>query len=161
MKVLKAVRMERCIGCYSCTLACARQVHKQLSWSNAGIRIKSSGGVSTGFEALLCVACDPAPCAAACPTEAITPRKGGGVKVKHSQCIQCGACAAACPVDAIHLGEGDGLPYLCIHCGRCVSYCPHDCIELADVAESRGGAKVQPGGKPAPEKESKEVSHGS
>ncbi len=24
--------MERCIGCHSCSLACARLVHKQLSW---------------------------------------------------------------------------------------------------------------------------------
>jgi len=28
MKILTAPRMERCIGCHSCSLACARQVHK-------------------------------------------------------------------------------------------------------------------------------------
>ena len=57
--------MERCIGCHSCSLACARLVHKCLSWENAGIRIQSSGGLSTGFTAKLCLVCDPAPCAAA------------------------------------------------------------------------------------------------
>jgi hypothetical protein len=36
----------------------------------AGIRIASSGGLSTGFEARTCLACNPAPCAAACPTGA-------------------------------------------------------------------------------------------
>jgi len=29
------------------------------------------------FEARLCLACDPAPCAAACPTGAYTQRKAG------------------------------------------------------------------------------------
>ena len=28
MKILTAPRMERCIGCHSCSLACARLVHK-------------------------------------------------------------------------------------------------------------------------------------
>jgi len=72
MKILTAPRMERCIGCHSCSLACARLVHKLLSWDTAGIRIRSSGGLSTGFEPLLCLACDPAPCAKACPTGAFS-----------------------------------------------------------------------------------------
>ncbi len=132
MKMLRPSRMERCIGCHSCSLACARQVYKQLSWTNCGIRIHSQGGITTGFEARVCVACDPAPCAAACPTEAITPRKGGGVKLKQALCIKCGECATACPVDAIQISPDDGKAYLCIHCGRCVPFCPHDCIELAE-----------------------------
>ncbi|GAB7082198.1 4Fe-4S binding protein [Megalodesulfovibrio paquesii] len=132
MKILRPSRMERCIGCHSCSLACARQVYKQLSWTNCGIRIHSSGGITTGFEAKTCVACDPAPCAMACPTEAITQRQGGGVKLKQALCIRCGACAEACPVDAIMISPDDGLAYLCLHCGRCVAYCPHDCLELAE-----------------------------
>jgi hypothetical protein len=59
MKILSTPRMERCIGCHSCSLACARLVHKQLSWDKAGIRIQSTGGLSTGFEAKPCLACDP------------------------------------------------------------------------------------------------------
>ena len=103
MKILTTPRMERCIGCHSCSLACARLVHKRLSWDTAGIRIRSSGGISTGFEPRLCLACDPAPCVMACPTGAYSQRKGGGVVVKKKLCIRCGACAKACPVDAIEL----------------------------------------------------------
>ena len=44
MKKLIAPRMERCIGCHSCSLSCARQVHQRLSWDTAGIRIHSAGG---------------------------------------------------------------------------------------------------------------------
>ncbi|WP_419786163.1 4Fe-4S binding protein [Pseudodesulfovibrio sp.] len=139
MKALRASRMERCIGCHSCSLACARVVHKVLSWNKAGIRIASAGGLSTGFEAKVCLACSPAPCAEACPTGAMTPRRDGGVMHKANLCIRCGKCAEACPVDAIFL---DHLvnPYVCIHCGRCVAFCPHDCLELVDLPEKGGEA---------------------
>jgi Fe-S-cluster-containing hydrogenase component 2 len=36
MKILTTPRMERCIGCHSCSFACARLVHKRLSWDTAG-----------------------------------------------------------------------------------------------------------------------------
>lgn len=134
MKYLNPSRMERCIGCYSCSLACARLIHKSLSWHRAGIRIRSAGGLSAGFEAQVCVACDPAPCVAACPTDAFRQRKGGGVIVKHKACIQCGACEQACPVDAVYMDIDSGYPVVCIHCGRCVPFCPHDCLEHASVS---------------------------
>lgn len=140
MKILRASRMDRCIGCHSCSLACARLVHKQFSWSSAGIRIQSSGGITTGYEARLCLACDPAPCVQACPTGAYSQRKGGGVIVKMRLCIRCGQCAKACPVDAVALDQL-GRPHVCIHCGRCVDFCPHDCLELRDKPDH-----VAPGG---------------
>lgn len=132
MKVLTAPRMERCIGCHSCSLACAREVHNRLSWDTAGIRIHTSGGLSTGFEASICLACLPAPCVAACPTKAFVQRKGGGVIFRRKLCIYCGACAQACPVEAIFV-DFAGHPFVCLHCGKCVSFCPHDCLEMADI----------------------------
>ncbi|HDQ40283.1 MAG TPA: (Fe-S)-binding protein [Desulfonatronum sp.] len=134
MKILRATRMDRCIGCHSCSLACARLVHKKFSWLASGIRIRSSGGLTTGFEARLCLACEPAACALACPTGAFSQRKGGGVIVKMRQCIRCGLCAEACPVDAVYLDQA-GQPHVCIHCGQCVEFCPHDCLELREKPE--------------------------
>lgn len=133
MKILRSPRIERCIGCHSCSLCCARLVHGRISWSTAGIRIASSGGLSSGFEAKLCLACDPAPCAKACPTGAYSQRPGGGVKVDEELCIRCGACAQACPVDAIYLEPETSAPFVCIHCGRCVRFCPQNCLELMDA----------------------------
>jgi len=62
MKTLIALKMEHCIACHFCSLACAGLVHKHLSWDKAGIRIISSGGLSTDFEAKTCLACDPRGC---------------------------------------------------------------------------------------------------
>jgi Fe-S-cluster-containing dehydrogenase component len=104
MKILTTPRLERCIGCHSCSLACARLGHQRLSWDMAGIRVASSGGFSTGFEARTCLACNPVPCAAACPTGAYAQRRGGGVIVRKNLCIRCGECARACPVGCIHIG---------------------------------------------------------
>ncbi len=132
MKILIAPRMDQCIGCHSCSLACARLIHKNMSWNTAGIRIHSSGGLSTGFVADKCLACDPAPCAKVCPTGAYRQRKGGGVIVKKKLCIRCGDCVTACPVDAIYQNH-EGEVFVCIHCGRCVEFCPQDCLEMQEV----------------------------
>ena len=126
--------MEQCIGCHSCSMACARLVHRRLSWSSAGIRITSSGGLSTGFVAIRCLACDPAPCASVCPTGAFRQRPGGGVVVRKKLCIRCGQCVSACPVDAVWQNDV-GEVYVCLHCGRCVPFCPQGCLEMREGGE--------------------------
>jgi Fe-S-cluster-containing hydrogenase component 2 len=131
MKQLITPRMDQCIGCHSCSLACARLVHKKISWNSAGIRIHSSGGLSTGFVANRCLACDPAPCVLVCPTGAYSQRPGGGVIVKKKLCIKCGKCVEACPVDAIYQ-DRQGAVYVCIQCGRCVPFCPQNCLEMRE-----------------------------
>jgi Fe-S-cluster-containing dehydrogenase component len=136
MKILITPRMDRCIGCHSCSLACARLLHHRLSWDTAGIRIHSSGGLTTGFTAVHCLACTSPPCAKVCPTGALKPRRDGGVVFKKKLCDRCGACAPACPVDAIFLDQ-EGEPFVCLHCGLCIPFCPHDCLELAEVSSSR------------------------
>lgn len=133
MKKLFAARMDRCIGCHSCSMACARIVHKQFSWINAGIHIRTSGGLSTGNEASVCLACSPAACAKVCPTGACTQREGGGVKKNPKVCIRCGKCATACPVSAVHVDPDTAMPYVCIQCGHCVAFCPHDCLMMVDI----------------------------
>lgn len=135
MKKLTTPRMDQCIGCHSCSLACSRLVHQRLSWSTAGIRITSSGGLSTGFVSVRCLACVPAPCAAVCPTGAFRQRKDGGVVVRRKSCIQCGKCVSACPVDAVYQ-DCRGDVFVCIHCGRCIDFCPQNCLEMRDMAEN-------------------------
>lgn len=132
MNQLTTPRMDQCIGCQSCSLACARLVYKRISWNTAGIRIQSSGGLSTGYIANHCLACDPPPCAHACKTGALKARKEGGVIFKRSLCNRCGDCVSVCPVDAIYQ-DSEGDIYLCIHCGQCVKFCPQNCLEMQEI----------------------------
>jgi Fe-S-cluster-containing dehydrogenase component len=135
MNILTTPHMDRCIGCHSCSLACARLVHGLISWQHAGIRIQSSGGLSSGFIAQHCLACvDPA-CASVCPSGALTPRNGGGILFRQDRCLRCGDCLEACPVGAI-VQDREGHVFVCIHCGQCVSFCPHGCLELRESAEA-------------------------
>ncbi len=137
MKILVANHMERCICCHSCSLACARLVHSALSWTHAGIRIHSSGGMTTGFEAKVCLACKDAACAKVCPSGALIQRRGGGIIYKRGFCIGCRKCATACPVEAILSDRESGSPYVCIHCGRCVAFCPHQCLSMMEVEDDK------------------------
>ena len=132
-KVLKAVAMERCIGCYSCMFACARIVYDSLSWSRSGIRVRSLGGLTAGFEASYCLACPLSPCIDACPSGALKKFPGGRVRYQRELCLRCGRCASACPVNAIRLDGETGEPVVCLHCGRCVPFCPHACLAMVDA----------------------------
>ncbi len=131
MKFLRAKNIKRCIGCHICSLTCARQVHGLISWDASGIRILSSGGISTGFEARFCLACKEPACAQVCPTEAIKKRGDRGIRFKKDLCIRCDKCFEKCPVGAIAKDHA-GYPIVCIHCGLCVKYCPHNCLELEE-----------------------------
>ncbi len=133
MKILTVTRIERCIGCHVCSMSCARLVHGLLSWQVAGIRIKSAGGISTGFEASYCLACKDPECAKSCPTGAITVRKSGGIRIRKDLCIRCSNCIEACPVNAITVTD-NGFPVVCIHCGLCTKFCPHGCLEMVEAS---------------------------
>lgn len=137
-KIMKAAEMEKCIGCYCCMLACARQVHSSLSLDRSGIHIRTLGGLTAGFQAVVCLACLPAPCAEACPTGAFRQRKGGGVRYSREACIHCGSCKEACPVDAIIMDRETGEPVVCYHCGSCVPFCPHSCLIMTEGKKPKG-----------------------
>ncbi|MBW2545582.1 MAG: 4Fe-4S binding protein, partial [Deltaproteobacteria bacterium] len=77
---LAVLDTEKCIGCQSCMFACSRrQGDAGLSQSCIGVR--SIGGMERGFTVIVCKACYDPPCARVCPTQALTPRKGGGVRI--------------------------------------------------------------------------------
>lgn len=126
---LSIIDAERCVGCQSCMFACARR-QGEAGLSGACIEVRSVGGMERGFSVIVCRACVNPPCARVCPTEALTPRKGGGVKLDASKCIGCGNCKDACLIGAVFWDEETNKPTICIHCGYCTSYCPHGVLEL-------------------------------
>jgi len=129
-KILQAKGMNRCIGCYSCMLSCARVVHKSFSPRYSAIQIRTRGGLQSKLAADICRGCLEAPCAAACTTEALLPRTGGGVKFNRKKCAGCGDCAKKCVVQVIYFDERDCRPVICIQCGTCVRFCPHEVLTM-------------------------------
>lgn len=132
LKILKAKKMNRCIGCISCMMACARTVYHDYAPKKSAIKIRSSGGLQGKFVADICRGCQTPPCASVCPTEALLARAGGGVKYIGERCIGCRRCVEACEVHAIGFDESSRKPVLCIQCGICVKSCPHQVLVMEE-----------------------------
>ncbi|HEX5633941.1 MAG TPA: 4Fe-4S dicluster domain-containing protein [Gemmatimonadales bacterium] len=125
-----------CTRCGDCARACPVQ---------AIVKVPPEGGLAAGtpfIDAAMqaCVACPDMPCAAACPTDALTvPAAGwagyriGVLEFLPERCITyqnitCRACAEACPVGEAALVIDDaGHPVLraegCVGCGACLRAC--------------------------------------
>lgn len=126
---IKVANPNRCIGCYSCMLACSRTNADSVSLIDSAIDIRTSGGIESGLQIIVCRSCIDPPCARVCPTGALTPRNGGGVVLKKELCDSCKVCADACLPRAIHF-DRENMPVICIHCGVCARFCSHDVLEL-------------------------------
>lgn len=136
MKVFKAVEMNRCIGCLSCMITCSAVNQQDHSILKSAIRIKTSGGLTGKFVAIVCQACkDDVPCAEICPTGALKKRPAGGVLLDKDNCIGCELCVGACTVEAIYFDQETKKPIVCKHCGVCVRFCPHGCLELVEEVQ--------------------------
>jgi carbon-monoxide dehydrogenase iron sulfur subunit len=131
--------VDRCVGCQLCVFACARR-EGHGGTTGARIDVRSAGGVRRGFIVIVCRACDDPPCARACPVGALIPREGGGVRLRASLCVACGACQEACPFGAIQQ-DGDRHPLVCVYCGTCASYCPHDVLALEEIKGRNDAAR--------------------
>lgn len=134
-KVLRADGMSKCIGCFTCMLACAGVNRQNHSLIKSSIKIRTSGGLQGRFVANVCIACnDGRACAEACPSGALENRPGGGVLLKPDKCIGCRKCVSACVVAAVFFDEEECKPIICKHCGVCARFCPHECLRMEDVA---------------------------
>ena len=134
-RVLRIEEMNKCLGCFTCMLTCAAVNRRNHSIKKSCIKIRTSGGLEGRFVSVVCQACGEAPCAEICPSDALQPRKGGGVLLDAAKCIGCRRCEAACIVQAIGYDEELRKPIICHHCGVCAQYCPHGCLVAEEVLD--------------------------
>jgi Fe-S-cluster-containing dehydrogenase component len=129
---LEVIDNDRCVGCQSCMFACNRRFG-EAGIEKSAIYVNSLGGFEHGFVVKVCRACKDPPCARVCPTEALTVREGGGVRVNPAKCIGCKNCVRACILGAVGWDESTNKPNICIYCGICANYCPYDVIKLTEI----------------------------
>jgi Fe-S-cluster-containing dehydrogenase component len=132
VKVLKVVSRDRCIGCFSCMYACSRILRRHGGTNKSALRIRQYTGLEGAFSLRVCSRCETPDCAAACPQEALSVARGGGVRLKAALCIQCRKCVKACGIAALQWNEREKLPIPCIQCGQCAKYCPNEVLAIVE-----------------------------
>jgi Fe-S-cluster-containing hydrogenase component 2 len=134
----------KCTTCMSCTVVCSERHTGMSSPSRSRIRILVSlpDGECT---AEYCRQCKDAPCAAACPEEAIQFDQQLRVwLVDEKLCTGCGQCVEACPFHSMQLDQVTDLAAkcdLCLGAARCVEICPSGALTMKGVESAAGAEK--------------------
>lgn len=103
------IDLERCIGCWTCAVACKSNNNVPMgTWWNriltVGQDIEDIDVPSGEYPDLrlvhmpyACFQCDEAPCVQVCPVSATYKREDGIVMMDYDRCIGCRYCLVACP----------------------------------------------------------------
>lgn len=116
-----AIDQNRCIGCWTCSVACKSINNEPLGihWNRiltskpnenapsshpatSAIDVPSGEfpNVQLAYQPTSCQHCKNAPCEKVCPVRATFRREDGAVLVDFERCIGCRYCIAACPYGA-------------------------------------------------------------
>jgi Fe-S-cluster-containing hydrogenase component 2 len=125
------LRPERCILCYACEVACAREHGGR---GNVWVVPADGGGVP-----VLCRHCENATCVAVCHTGALV-RDGNQVRLLAERCTGCELCLWACPFGAVGLDLEEKRAYKCDRCPHreepaCTLTCPSGALVYRCVAD--------------------------
>ncbi|MFX1502201.1 MAG: 4Fe-4S dicluster domain-containing protein [Promethearchaeota archaeon] len=145
----------RCIGCYTCSIACKDWNDSPVDVNWRQIKIIEDGTFPKLFLAYLSTSChhcaDP-PCVKACPTRAIIKRQSDGIVVVNSEeCLgkkDCSSrCLKVCPWDIPQFrSEENSKMEKCNFClerlekGQqpiCVEACPMYALDAGPIDELR------------------------
>ena len=139
--------VERCVGCFACTVACMDQNDLDVgpeptAWRQV-FTVESGSGddARLRYVSIACMHCEDAPCMMACPTGAIGREVGTRVvRVDSALCIGCHSCSIACPFGVPRFGK-DGTMQKCDLCSArlengmdpaCVRVCPTKALRQGD-----------------------------
>ena len=135
------VQPHLCIGCRSCELACAFTHGKDGSPGQSRCITMTVG--QDEYVPMLCLQCDAAACAQACPSGALhLDPESGVVRLNAEKCVRCMACTVACPFGNMHFDGTSQVVHKCDLCAghgdypRCSLFCPTKCLTVAEPDEA-------------------------
>lgn len=116
-KWIMAIDLQKCIGCFACTVACKSENHLPPGVVYRPVIEEEIGdypNVARRFLPRPCMQCEKPPCVDVCPVSATWKREDGIVVIDYEACIGCRYCLAACPYGARYFDFGedytDGTP---------------------------------------------------
>ncbi|MEJ5301436.1 MAG: 4Fe-4S dicluster domain-containing protein [Thermodesulforhabdaceae bacterium] len=141
------VRIDRCVGCRSCELACAVEHSRSKNLLEAISEIPRPRRrlyveqIKDRKVPFLCRHCEDAPCVRACRTSALSQDPITNI-VTHNpdRCIGCWLCAMVCPYGVINREEERRIAIKCDRCPEraepaCVQACPTKALVFAEEQE--------------------------
>ena len=144
------VKPDRCVGCLSCTMACAVE-HSQSKTLFGAIgetpvpksRVYVEWVPPDTRVPLVCRHCEDAPCVHACISGAIRRDENGVVTTEADKCIGCWTCVMVCPYGVIGRHLETRKAFRCDRCPdrdipACVSACPTDALVYGTVRAFSG-----------------------
>ena len=172
---------DKCRACRRCEIACIA-AHHGLTFKEAMKRrdelVSRVQVVKTDeFKTTVrCHQCEPAPCVAVCPVNALQQEKDGAITMRIQICAGCKMCIAVCPYGAINM-ESIGMPdtkgetmaerarrEVAVRCDMCSGWRKKEGKKLTACVEAcpaRALSMVEPDGSillpPPPEKKAPEA----
>lgn len=141
------VDSQKCIGCFSCAMACKNMYHPE-----PGVKWRQVYPLSEdiyphherAFYSLACNHCEHPTCLECCPVGAYTKREDGIVVHDQDKCIGCGNCVRSCPYGAPQYNPKLKKAEKCSMCWEridaklepaCVQACPVKALRIIDLSE--------------------------
>ena len=152
-----ACRVEHCLGCKSCEIACAlehsqsKDIRQEVGEHPLPQRRVTVEVAGTHGLPLQCRHCEDGLCQIVCPTGAIHHDKKRSVTVVDEDlCIGCKLCTLMCPMGVLRIGEKNRATIKCDQCmdrqaegqePACVAACPTHALRFVDDRDIESGAQ--------------------
>ncbi len=141
------VRLDRCMGCKSCEMACAvehsksKDLLRSVSEKPGPVRRVYVEMAEGQKIPLVCRHCEDAPCVAVCRTGAMSQDPRSGIVDRNEDsCVGCWMCAMICPYGVIGRHKEVRIAVKCDRCKSmevpaCVRACPSKTLVFATQRE--------------------------